>query len=135
GYTPDTMVDDLPVSAGGWAPRNDNGEYLGPIPLRHALAKSVNSVAARLTLELGPSRIARTAQRLGIRSPLAKDATLALGTSEVSLLELAGAYNILANGGHRAEPYIIRRVRSPRGEVLMAHQPLTPQQLVAPAHV
>ena len=122
GYTPDTIVEDLPVSIGGWAPRNDNGEYLGPMPLRTALAKSVNSVAARLTVQVGPARVAQLARRLGIRSPLAKDATLGLGTSEVSLLELTGAYNVIANGGRTAEPYLIRQVRSLKGEVLFARQ-------------
>ena len=65
----------MPLSIGGWAPRNDNGEYLGQMPMRTALAKSVNSVAARLTLQVGPARVAQAAKRLGIRSPLAKDAT------------------------------------------------------------
>jgi penicillin-binding protein 1A len=135
GYTPDRIVEDLPLSVAGWAPRNDNGEYLGRMPLRTALAKSVNSVAARLTLELGPARVAQTARRLGINSPLAKDATIGLGTSEVSLLELTGAYNVIANGGHAAEPYVIRRVRSAKGEVLFTHTAKAPQQIVAPAQV
>jgi penicillin-binding protein 1A len=135
GYTPDTIVEDLPLSVGGWAPRNDNGEYLGPMPLRTALAKSVNSVAARLTLKVGPARVAQVAKRLGIRSPMAKDATLALGTSEVSLLELTGAYNVLANGGHAAEPYVVRRVRALDGEVLFARQAPPATQVVAPAQV
>ena len=69
GYTPDSVVEDLPVSVGGWAPRNDNGEYLGQMPMRTALAKSVNAVAARLTLQVGPARVAQAAKRLGIRSP------------------------------------------------------------------
>ncbi len=135
GYTPDSIVDDLPVSVGGWAPRNDNGEYLGPMALRTALAKSVNSVAARLTLKVGPARVAQAAKRLGIRSPLAKDATISLGTSEVSLLELTGAYNVIANGGRFAEPYVVRQVRSLKGEVLFARQAPPAAQVVDPAQV
>jgi penicillin-binding protein 1A len=135
GYTPDSVVDDLPISVGGWAPRNDNGEYLGPMALRRALAKSVNSVAARLTLKVGPARVAQTAKRLGIRSPLAKDATISLGTSEVSLLELTGAYNVIANGGRFAEPYAVRQVRSLKGEVLFARQALPAAQVINPAQV
>ena len=135
GYTPETLVDDAPLSVGGWAPRNDSGDYLGRIPLRTALARSVNTVAARLAVDVGPARVARTAQRLGIRSPLGRDATLALGTSEVTLLELAGAYNVLANAGRNSTPYIIRRVRSPRGEVLMTRPPVAAKQLVAREHV
>ena len=135
GYTPDSVVEDLPVSVGGWAPRNDNGEYLGPMPMRAALAKSVNAVAARLTLQVGPARVAQAAKRLGIRSPLAKDATISLGTSEVALLELTGAYNVLANGGRFAEPYVVRQVRSLKGDVLFSHQAPPAPQVVAPAQV
>ncbi|HWK39950.1 MAG TPA: PBP1A family penicillin-binding protein [Hyphomicrobium sp.] len=134
GYTPDTLVNDIPVKIGNWTPRNDNGEYLGEMPLRMALAKSVNSVAARLTAEVGPVRVAKLAKRLGIRARLAKDATLALGTSEVSLLELTGAYNVIANGGQAAEPYVIRQVRNLNGKVLFARNAPAPAQLVAPAH-
>ena len=82
--------------------------------MRKALAQSMNAVAARLTLQVGPARVAQAAKRLGIRSQLAKDATLSLGTSEVTLLELTGAYNVFANGGRFAEPYVVRRVRSSR---------------------
>lgn len=134
GYTPDTLVNDIPVKIGSWTPRNDNGEYLGEMPLRMALAKSVNSVAARLTAEVGPARVASLAKRLGIRTPLAKDATIALGTSEVSLLELTGAYNVIANGGQAAEPYVIRQVRGLNGKVLFARNTPAPRQLIAPAH-
>jgi penicillin-binding protein 1A len=135
GYTPDSVVEDLPLSVGGWAPRNDNGEYLGPMPLRTALAKSVNTVAARLTMQVGPSRVAHVAKRLGIRSPLAKDATLSLGTSEVSLLELTGAYNVIANGGRAVEPYAVRRVRTFAGDVLFTRQPPVAAQVLAPEKV
>lgn len=132
GYTPDSIVEDLPLSIAGWAPRNDNGQYQGPMALRTALAKSVNTVAARLTLKVGPARVANTARRLGIRSPLAKDATISLGTSDVSLLELTGAYNVIANGGRTAEPYVIARVRSTRGEDLFVRAQAPFAQLIAP---
>ena len=95
----------------------------------------MNAVAARLTMQVGPKRVVQAAQRLGIRSPLAKDATISLGTSEVTLLELTGAYNVLSNGGRFAEPYVVRQVRSLKGEVLFTRQapPATP--VVAPAQV
>jgi penicillin-binding protein 1A len=135
GYTPDSIVDDLPLNMSGWAPRNDNGTYLGPLPLRTALAKSVNTVAARLAVKVGPTRVSQTAKRLGIKSPLARDATIALGTSEVSLLELTGAYNVIANGGQAAEPYVVRRVRSARGDDLFVRPTPPYAQLVAPEQV
>jgi len=135
GYTPDSMVEDLPVSVSGWAPRNDNGEYQGTMTMRAALSRSVNAVAVRLALKLGPARVASTARRLGIASPLRADASLALGTSEVTLLELAGAYDAFANGGRAVEPYVVRRVATRSGMLLYAHQPQPPVQAVAPANV
>ncbi|MGZ5918778.1 MAG: transglycosylase domain-containing protein, partial [Hyphomicrobium sp.] len=135
GYTPDSMVEDLPVSVSGWAPRNDNGEYQGTMTMRAALSRSVNAVAVRLALKLGPSRVATTARRLGIQSPLRKDASLALGTSEVSLLELSGAYDVFANGGHAVEPHVLRRVVTRSGTVLYAYQPQPPVQAVAAPQV
>ena len=135
GYTPDSMVEDLPVSVSGWAPRNDNGEYQGTMTMRAALSRSVNAVAVRLALKLGPARVAAAARRLGIQSPLRTDASLALGTSEVTLLELAGAYDVFANGGRAVEPYVLRRIVTRSGMVLYAHQPQPPVQAVAPAQV
>ncbi len=135
GLTPDSIVQDLPLSVGGWAPRNDNGEYQGAMTLRSALAHSVNTVAVRLALKVGPARVAATARRLGIRSPLGKDASLALGTSEVSLLELTGAYDVLANGGRAIEPYVVRRVFARSGEVLYVRKAPQPVQAVALAQV
>lgn len=130
GLKPDTIVQDLPVSIGGWTPRNDNGQYQGAMTLRSALARSVNSVAVRLAVKVGPTRVAAMARRLGITSPLGRDASLALGTSEVSLLELTGAYNVLANGGRAADPYVIRRVFTRSGRVLYVRHPPPPRQVV-----
>jgi penicillin-binding protein 1A len=131
GMTPDTIVEDAPLSISGWAPRNDNGQYQGPMTLRTALARSVNTVAVRLALKVGPTRVAAMARRLGITSPLGRDASIALGTSEVSLLELTSAYNVLANGGHAAEPYVVRRIFTRSGRVLYVRTPSPQKQLVA----
>jgi penicillin-binding protein 1A len=135
GWRPDSVVEDLPIMVGGWAPRNDNGEYQGRMTMQSALARSINSVAVRLAVDMGPARVATTAKRLGIKSPLAKDASLALGTSEVTLLELTAAYDALANGGRAVEPYIVRRVRTLKGDVLFAHQFPAARQTVALANV
>ena len=125
----------MPVSVSGWAPRNDNGEYQGTMTMRAALSRSVNAVAVRLALKLGPSRVAATARRLGIQSPLRKDASLALGTSEVSLLELAGAYDVFANGGRAVEPHVAAPRVTRSGTVLYAYQPQPPVQAVAAPQV
>ncbi|GAB2503773.1 transglycosylase domain-containing protein [Lysobacter humi (ex Lee et al. 2017)] len=98
GATPETMVDDRPVTIGDWSPENYDGKYDGAISLRAALAKSSNVVAARIAQQVGPGEIVRAARDLGIESELSDDATIALGTSEVTLLELTAAYAGVASG-------------------------------------
>ena len=114
GSSLDRIKVDEPVRFGKWVPTNYTGKYLGPITLREALAKSVNTVAAKLITEVGPRRVAMLARRAGIGSPLKANASLALGTSEVSLQELTGAYGAYANGGLRVQPHLIRSIRDDR---------------------
>lgn len=118
GLTPDSIVEDAPVTAGRWSPRNENGRHVGQTTLRNALAQSINTVAVRLLLDAGVDNVAATARRLGMKAPLRRDASLALGTSEVSLLDLVGAYGAFANGGYVNEPYAVRQVRTGSGKVL-----------------
>lgn len=118
GLSPDSMVEDAPVTAGSWSPRNENGRFVGPVTLRDALAQSINSVAVRLLLDAGTDKVIATARRLGMTSALRPDASLALGTSEVSLLDLTRAYGAFANGGYVNEPYAVRRVRTDGGKIL-----------------
>lgn len=132
GMRPETVAYDLPLSIDGWAPRNDNGEYVGQITLRQALAQSVNTVAVRLNQDVGRGATAAMARRLGIKSDLRNDPTLALGTSEVSLLELTGAYSVLSNGGTSVTPHAIRRVRMSSGRVIFAREGGRQVQLVEP---
>ena len=126
GITPDTIVHDQPITIGGWSPRNDSGTHAGPMTVRHALAHSVNTVAVALQMQIGTERVVAMARRLGITSTLRADASLALGTSEVTLLELTGAYGTLATGGYNLSPHVIRRVRTDRGVVLHARGRSTP---------
>ncbi|HZD88763.1 MAG TPA: PBP1A family penicillin-binding protein [Pseudolabrys sp.] len=121
GLTPDSIRTDGPINVHGWRPENYEHDYLGPVPLSKALALSLNTVSVRLTLEFGPRAVIRTAHDLGIASPLQPNASIALGTSEVSLLELTGAYSTFANGGYRASPYVIARITTPKGRLLYAH--------------
>ncbi len=114
GLTPETVRDDRPVELKGWRPDNFNREYFGPVTLTQALANSLNSVSVRLTLELGPATVVRTAHRLGITSKLEANPSIALGTSEVSVLELVSAYAPFANGGFAAAPHVVERVRTAR---------------------
>ena len=118
GFRPDDLIDDAPIQIGNWAPRNFSETYRGEISLKEALAQSANSVAVRLAERVGPSQIVATAQRLGITSDLAANRSLPLGTSEVSLLELTGAYAPFANGGSQAVTHGITRITTADGGFL-----------------
>jgi penicillin-binding protein 1A len=135
GYTPDSVAYDGPTTVDGWSPRNYTGIYQGEISLRDALAQSINTVAARLAAEVGPWRVVRTARRLGIQSQLHSNPSIALGTAEVTLLELTGAYTPFANGGQGVLPHIITRVRNGDGKVLYERQRSTIGQVVALQYV
>ncbi|MFD1787636.1 transglycosylase domain-containing protein [Sphingomonas floccifaciens] len=98
GMTPESPVEDKPVTIGEWSPKNSDGRYAGTISLARAFAKSSNVAAARLTKEVGVSNVIRAARDLGVTSPIANEASIALGTSTMSLLELTSAYAAIAAG-------------------------------------
>jgi penicillin-binding protein 1A len=135
GLTPDSVVQDLPILGKGWSPGNDDGRFRGPVTLREGLSRSINTVAVRLHMKIGARKTAEAARRLGIRSDLRPDATLALGTSEVTLTELAGAYGALASGGRLIEPHIVKRVRTGSGRVLYERPKEDGRMVVAAEHV
>lgn len=119
GLTPETIRQDAPLDIKGWRPENYGHEYFGAVTLTQALAMSLNTVAVRLGLEVGAASVVRTAHRLGITSKLEPNASIALGTSEVSPLELVGAYVPFANGGFAAGPHIVDRIRTVDGHKLL----------------
>jgi membrane peptidoglycan carboxypeptidase len=99
GLGPDSLVLDQPVTIGGWSPENHEGRYAGgPVPLRDAFARSSNVAAARLIQQVGPGAVIEAARDLGVTAPLPNDATLALGTGEMTLLDLTAAYAGVAAG-------------------------------------
>ncbi len=118
GLTPDTVREDKPIALKGWRPGNFARQYYGPVTLTQALSMSLNTVSVRLTLEFGTATVAKTAYRLGIASKLDPNPSLALGTSEVSLIELVGAYAPFANGGFAIAPHVVERVRTASGKTL-----------------
>ena len=118
GETPASIYNDARIRIGNWTPENYEQKYNGPVTLAEALAKSLNTVAAQLVMRAGPERVIQMARRLGIQSPLQNNASIALGTSEVSLMELTAAYASFQNGGFKATPHVIRRVSTPSGKVL-----------------
>ncbi len=118
GLRPDSVRNDAPVRFGKWKPSNYGGKYYGRVTLSKALSKSLNSVAAQLAMEVGPKTVIETARRMGIESKMQANASIALGTSEVTPLELTAAYVPFANGGYRPQVHFIRRITTTGGKVL-----------------
>ncbi|TIW08743.1 MAG: penicillin-binding protein, partial [Mesorhizobium sp.] len=120
GRTPDSIRNDAPIKIGKWTPDNYGGKYYGKVTLATALAKSLNSVAAQLTMEVGPDAVVEAAHRMGIQSDLQANTSIALGTSEVTPLELTSAYVPFANGGYKPDIHFIQRITTANGKVLYA---------------
>src|SRR5579859_5282047 len=135
GLTPETIRQDAPLDVKGWKPENYGHEYFGAVTLTQALAMSLNTVAVRLGLEVGPKNVVRTAHRLGISSKLDANASIALGTSEVSLIELVGAYVPFANGGLGVSPHVVNKIRTVEGKVLYARPADQLGQVIDPQYV
>ncbi|MEN5083877.1 PBP1A family penicillin-binding protein [Bosea sp. TWI1241] len=135
GMTPDTIRDDSPVSIRGWAPENNSRTFRGPVTLKTAFALSLNTIAVKLNQEVGPREVVRVAQRLGINSALQANPSLALGTSEVTALELTGAFASFANGGQGVLPYVIREVKTTAGKLLYGRKPPALGEVVQPQYL
>ncbi len=135
-FTLASVLQDVPLvletPAGVWAPSNADHEFLGPVRLREALEGSRNVPFARLGLAIGPERIVETAERLGIRSPLTAVPSLALGASEVTLLELTSAYGVLAVEGERIAPHAVRTVLDLSGATVHRGR-YRPERVTSPA--
>lgn len=135
GLTPETVRQDAPLDIKGWRPENYSKEYFGNVTLTQALAHSLNTVAVRLGLAVTPKAVVRTAHRLGIASKLEPNASIALGTSEVSVVELVGAYATFANNGAAVAPYVVERIRNEAGKTLYKRNPEGLGQVVDRRHV
>ena len=116
-----------------WWVANAEGNHSGPLSLEEALVQSVNGVYARLALDVGAPQIATQARRMGVRSKLPLYPSIALGSAEVSVLDMAAAYATLANRGTAVEPTTIRRVRLPNGEILEPEQKIS-RHVVSPGN-
>jgi penicillin-binding protein 1A len=132
GFTPTSNVLDAPITIGGWSPRNDSGRYSGQVNLKTALAFSLNTVAVRLAQEVGTGNVADMAQRFGITTRVSTNPSMALGTSEVRLIDMTRAYASVGSGGTAVMPYGIRRVTTADGTLLYQHQNDQNRTLVAP---
>ncbi len=124
GKKPLSVEVDEPVKFGDWEPENYREKYLGRVTLTKALAQSLNTIAAKLAVEATPAAVALAARQLGIASPLpADDPSIALGTAEVTLLEMTGAFAPFSNGGVAVKPYAIERIATRSGRVLYQRPP------------
>ena len=126
GATPDTIVDDSPVTIGtganAWQPHDYEDRYEGRMPLSRAFAKSVNTVAAKLGQQVGIETVIKTARELGVTSPLPNVPSLALGTANVNLLEMTRAFATVASDQDSLDPYLVQRIAS-HGKVLFNRPP------------
>ncbi|GLR46752.1 penicillin-binding protein [Sphingomonas astaxanthinifaciens DSM 22298] len=132
GMKPTTTLVDEPIDIEGWRPRNSTRTYLGPVTLREAFARSINTISAKIGAELGFGTIADMARRFGITSSISTYPSMVLGTSDVRLLDMTRAFASVAAQGVSVSPYAITRVTSGDGRLLYRHAAEEQRTLVAP---
>ena len=135
GLTPDSRVLDSPVSIKGWSPKNYKRRYIGEMSLKESLARSINTIAVKISEHVGRDQVIKTARRLGITAPLTTSPSLALGTFGVSLIELTGAYAVLANGGKGIWPFGLKEINYSSGARLYRRRGDGAGQIIEPHHV
>jgi penicillin-binding protein 1A len=121
GYTPSTTVVDGFVSCGRWSPRNYSGGYRGAMPMAHALMRSINTVAVRLSLDVGREKVLETAHKIGL-THIKKTCSVALGDQGTTPLVHTAGFAVFANGGMSVKPYAIEEIRNSHGELLYSHE-------------
>ena len=132
GVSPDDTVEDRPIRIGNWSPKNSNGRFVGPVSVRDAFAQSINTVAVELGQRVGFDTVADMARRFGITTPIDRRPAMALGASDVTLLEMTQAYATVAAGGVEARPYAVTRIATASGKVLYEREADAPRVVVAP---
>jgi penicillin-binding protein 1A len=122
GFTPQSIVSDGPITWNGWSPRNYTRGFAGRVDLTSALARSLNTVPVRLARDhLGTEAIAETARRFGVQTPVRTDKTMPLGTSEITVLDMATGYGVFPAGGYETNRHGITQILNHRGDVLYDH--------------
>ena len=134
GMNPGSPVRDAPITIGNWSPRNFSGAFLGEVTATQALARSANTAAVRVLRDVGPDRAIDMARRLGLSTPMRDDLTLALGSSEVTLLELTAAYAAVHNRGTAVWPYAIEGIQDRLGDTVYQRRGSGAGPAVAPRH-
>ena len=122
GFSPNDTIIDSKIDIEGWSPKNYKNKYIGEVTLKEAFSKSINTVAVKISESIGREKVIEVAKSMGITSPILNSPSLALGTSEVTLLELTSAYNVLANNGNGVFSYGIRSIEDTDGEILFSRK-------------
>ncbi len=130
GYSPSDLIVDSEIDINGWSPQNYKKEYKGEVSLNEAFSKSINTVAVKLSEGIGRENVIKMARAMGVNSPILNSPSLALGTSEVNLLELTSAYNILANNGNGVFVHGIRSIENTSGKVLFMREGQGPGKIL-----
>ncbi len=129
GFTPGTVRVDELTTIGNWTPANYTKRYRGPMTIREALKLSINTIAAQVGSEIGPGKIADLATNFGISTQMRAHPSIALGASEVTLIDMVTAYMVFANEGIKREPYMIESVSNTAGEILYTRQAVAPPRV------
>lgn len=125
GFTELSVVPDAPIAIGSWSPKNYKHEYIGPITLKTALAKSINTVSVRLVLATGVDPVVKMMRRLGITTQIVRNMTISVGTPDVRLIEMTGAYATFPAGGRQVVPRFVTHVTSDHGRIIEDARPET----------
>jgi penicillin-binding protein 1A len=132
GMKPGDTIIDEPVTINGWTPRNSTRTYAGPVSLREAFSRSINTISAKIGDALGFGTIADMARRFGISGKISTYPSMVLGTSDVRLIDMTKAFASVQNHGISVSPYAIRKVVTADGRLLYQHQGTEERVLVAP---
>ncbi len=137
GYNPSSVLVDAPIQLGNWAPQNYTRSYRGRVSMTTALTKSINTIPVRLAQNIGRQKIIETAKLVGLQSKLRANRSMPLGTAEVTVMDMTGAYATFANGGKVSKPYAVIEIRRPDGTALYnrARNAGEPLQAVNPVHI
>ncbi|MDP4594386.1 MAG: PBP1A family penicillin-binding protein [Beijerinckiaceae bacterium] len=139
-FTPNTIVNDSPICLGNWCPRNYGGSFAGRVPLRNALARSLNTVAVKLSIDVGDgkgnwnkaksgrAKIMDTARRMGLKTPLKNTVHLPIGVSEVPVIDMATAYGVFATGGKQTPAFSASEIRNSSGDLIYSQDKDGPKQ-------
>ena len=130
GLSPDDLMVDSKININGWSPKNYKDEYLGEITMKEAFSKSINTVAVKISENIGREKVIEMARSMGINSPILNSPSLALGTSEVTLLELTTAYDVLANNGNGVFVHGIRSIENTDGKSLFTRKVQGPGKIL-----